>query len=480
MSPPADMALQELVDAHLIHPISDAEPSFLFNHVLMQDAAYQSLLLRDRRYLHLRVAAAFEQAYASDLDAHAPALAYHYGRGEDWHKTARFARRAGERAFQVYALREAIGYYAQALQALRRLPDASGEDICDVIVGWSQAAFGFEPFPKLLEELKRAEEWARRLQDKRRLATVLLMIGKVHVASGHPSHAAPALVECFALATEMGDDQLAVLPTFSMGMVTFDSEPRRAIIYFDKAAELARQYRDVDTEAYALAMKALVEARLGEVNTCEQNLAQALRQVDRISPVTSADVHMAAAWAQLDLGKDREALENARQCVQQAISTDAMECACLGYACLGFGHLRAQQMTEAISAFEEAIRRSKISGAEDAQILGESGLSMARFFSGSADGTQELERALGHARGVSQQFAAALLEQTLGEIHLQRGDAAQAIAHLGEALEYYRKHRMRFYLARTLTPLADALERRGESDRAKELRVEREVLLRET
>ncbi len=182
-----ELALRELEDAHLIHSILDLEPMYLFNHVLMQDAAYQSLLLKDRRALHLQIAAAFEHTYESRLDMYTPALVYHYARGEDWSKTAHYARRAGERAMQVYALREAIGYYAQALQALQRIPDASGEDLCDVIVGWSQAAFGFEPLPKLLEELTGAEDWARRLEDKRRLAMALLMIGKVHIASGHPS-----------------------------------------------------------------------------------------------------------------------------------------------------------------------------------------------------------------------------------------------------------------------------------------------------
>jgi tetratricopeptide (TPR) repeat protein len=230
---------------------------------------------------------------------------------------------------QVYALREAIAYYVQARQALEQIPDASGEDICDVIVGWSQAAFGFEPFPKLLDELTRAQDLARRLEDKRRLAMTLLMIGKVHIASGHPSHAMPSLIECFSLATELGDDQLAVLPTFCMGMVTFDAEPRRAVTFFDRAIELARQYGNADIEAYALAMKALVEARLGELGACEQSLEQALPMVGQgISPVTDADVHMAAAWTYLDLGNNRQALEHAQQSVEKAITTDSMECAC--------------------------------------------------------------------------------------------------------------------------------------------------------
>ncbi len=470
--------LQELQAAHLIHATVESEPTFLFNHVLMQETAYHSLLVKGRRELHRQVAAAFEQAYADRLEDHVPTLAYHCWLAEDWPRAAEYARQAGERALRVYALREAIRYYAQALQALDRVPEAAGQVICDVILGWAQAAFGFEPYPRLLERLERAERIARQLGDKRRLAMTLLAIGKVHVAAGHGSRAEAPLVECFALATELGDDQLAVIPTFGMGMVTMDSDPRRALAFFQRAAELARQYNDIDIEANALSMQALVEGRLGEASACRQSLEQALRSIGQgTSPVTAADVYLGAAWAWLDLGEVRQALKYAKQSVEKAVSVDNMECACLGFACLGFGHLRVEQMAEAVQAFEEAIRRSKISGAEEAQVLGESGLGMVRFYSGHPEGIQDIENTLSHARRIGNEYAGALLAQTLGEIYLQRGDMLQAETRLGEALDYYRRHRMRLYLARTLELVANVFEQEGERDKASKARTERAELM---
>src|SRR3990172_3000099 len=157
----SERLIVELEAAHLIRALSEPEPTFIFNHVLVQESAYQSLLLKGRREYHRLIAAAFEQEYADRLDEYSPTLAFHYWRGEDWRKAADYARRAGARAMRVYGLREAIGDYAQALQALDRIPDGAGEDICDVILGWPEAAFGFEPFPKLLEQLERAEHIAR-------------------------------------------------------------------------------------------------------------------------------------------------------------------------------------------------------------------------------------------------------------------------------------------------------------------------------
>lgn len=474
----SELSLRELQDAHLIHPGAEPEPTFLFNHVLIQETAYQSILVKRRRELHRLVAAAFEQAYAGRLDECIPMLAYHYWHGEDWPRAAEYARRAGEHALAVYALREAIGYYAQALQALDRLPEASGQMICDVILGWAEAAYGFEPYAKQLEQLARAEQIARQLEDKRRLALILHTIGKVLVASGRSFDATAPLVECFALATELGDEKLSVVPSFHMGVATFDSDPRRAIGWFARAIELARRYGDIDIEAYALSLKAMVEARLGNAGESRRDLNQAFQLVPSIkSPMCDSDVYQFSAWAFLELGDVRQGLEYAKLGVDKAVSADNMQCACMAFACLGFGHLRADQINEAILAFEEAIQRSKFSGAEPSQILGETGLGMTRFMAGHQEGIQEIEDALVHAQRIGEEYISALLAQTLGEIYLQRGDLQPAVARLADALAYYRRHQMLPYLSRTLELFADASERQGEREKANQARAERTELL---
>ncbi len=474
-----EQMLNRLQAASLVHPLIEAEPAFLFNHVLIQETAYTSVLVKGRRQYHLMVAEAYERAYADRLDEYSPTLAYHYWRGEDWPRAAQHARRAGERATRVYALREAMGYYAQALLALDQVPGASDETKCDVILEWAEVAFAFEPYAKQLERLVPAEQMARQLQDKRRLALVLHTIGKVHVAAGHPIEAEAPLTECFALATELGDDRLAVIPMYYMGIVTSDAAPRRAVSYFNRAVELARRYGDVDIEAYALSTKAMVEARLGEVGPCRQSMEQALQIVDKVkSPMTDLDVYLYAAWSHLDLGEIPQALEYAKIGVNKAISVDNMECACYGFACLGFGHLRAEQIPEAVRAFEEAIRRSKISGAEEAEILGASGLGMARLLTGDALAVQALEDTLARARSAGIEYVSALLAQTLGEIYLERGALEQAAAHLNAALDYYRRNLMRPYLGRTLELLAQVAERQGDPDQANRVRAERAEMLK--
>lgn len=469
----AEISLDKLQSASLVHPIAEPELTYLFNHVLIQETAYGSLLVKGRRQFHLLVAAAFEHEYGDRLDEFAPDLAYHYWRGEDWRRAAEYARRAGDRALRVYGLREAIGDYAQALAALDRIPNAPGEEICDVILGWAEAAFAFEPYAKQLDLLARAERLVRQFGDKRRLALILHSIGKVHVASGYPNRATAPLIECFALATELGDEALAVIPTFYMGVANFDSDPRRAVTWFDRAIALARTHGDIDTEAYALGFKAMVEARLGETASSRQDMDQALELVPQIkSPMCDSDVHLYSAWAWLDLGDVSRGLEYAKLAVDKSVSADNMECACIAFACLGFLQLRADQIADAVHAFEEAIRRSKFSGSLPSQLLGEMGLGMIRFFAGHPQAVEELESARERAKSAGEEYISALIALTLGEIYLHRGATELAENYLNDALGYYRRHLMRPYLTRALDLLAQAYEQQGDQAQASAARQE--------
>ena len=58
------------------------QPEYSFKHVLIQEAAYEGLLLRRRRELHLKVAAAIERLHADRLDEVYGLLAYHYTKAE--------------------------------------------------------------------------------------------------------------------------------------------------------------------------------------------------------------------------------------------------------------------------------------------------------------------------------------------------------------------------------------------------------------
>src|SRR5262249_33073730 len=99
------------------------EPAYIFKHAVIQDVAYQSLLLQHRKALHQAVGEAIEALYPDRLEEHYTELAHHFTQGEVWDKALTYSRQAGEKAMAQSAHREAVGYFEQALSALSHLPE---------------------------------------------------------------------------------------------------------------------------------------------------------------------------------------------------------------------------------------------------------------------------------------------------------------------------------------------------------------------
>ena len=111
--------MDQLIGAQLV--VAESGDHFAFRHALTREAAYATLLRRERAALHHAVATGLERLYADAPDAYLGDLAYHYYEAGTWTKALQYAQRAGEQAQSLYAPREALGHFTRALDAARHL-----------------------------------------------------------------------------------------------------------------------------------------------------------------------------------------------------------------------------------------------------------------------------------------------------------------------------------------------------------------------
>lgn len=465
--------LERLSRAELVRELADRELTYIFKHALVQDTVYSTLLKQERRRLHSRVAESLEQNFPEEQDALAATLSQHYWESEAWEKTIRYSLLAGEHALQRYAMREALDYYERALAALERVPSPSPLQEYEALVGLAEAARKYRPYATQLEYLARAETIARELNDKPRLARVLYSIGGVHTAQGHNLRAGVPLAECFTLADELGDERLAIIPTYFMGMATLDANPRRAIGYYGRAVDLAHRHDNPDIEAVAWSAQAWALARLGEFAEARDAVARAQALLHAVkSPMVASDVDLFTGWSFLDMGDTRQGLEFGQRGLDKALASENMDCVCGAYLCVGFVQLAAQRLHEAQGAFQSAIQHSQFSGADAFENLGRAGLAVVQFLNGRRDAVVELERAWRHAPSLDDRMGRALIAQSLGELYHLRGDASRAEFFLDDALVFFRSTEMAPYLVRTLEILAQVKEQAGQIEKAKQARAE--------
>jgi class 3 adenylate cyclase/tetratricopeptide (TPR) repeat protein len=440
----------------------DLELEYIFKHALTQEATYNLLLIRRRKELHRRAGVVLEQVYAERLNDFVPALAHHFWLGEDWARAAEYSMRAGDQAMKVYALSEALDCYERGCQAFEKAPDVPPEKLIDAIVAWAEVALKSKFDAAILERLAHAEQLARDLQDKSRLAQALAWTAHAHALAGFPSRAIPILAESHQLATEVGDERLAMFPGFMIMMSQVEQDPR-GNMQLEQIIDLAHTHHHKEIEAHALAVKGWAQARIGEFAQAEEDL----RRAQEIAPATNSlvkqsDVNIFSSFSYFEMGDPQRAVEHGRRAAEQAMAVQGLECGTTGMFALGLGHLQAQSLGEAVTTLEEAARiMDTLPGMKDFMPRVRATHAIARLLSGHSEALDELKQALAHTQALGDQYWVAFISQYLGEAHTKLGEFERAEEYFNAAAAYYRSTGMYPSLARVLQSLSMLYEQQG-------------------
>jgi class 3 adenylate cyclase/tetratricopeptide (TPR) repeat protein len=452
----------------------DLELEYIFKHALTQEAAYNLLLIRRRKELHRRAGAVLEQVYTERLDDFVPALAHHFWLGEDWERAAKYSMRAGDQAMKVYALSEALNSYERACQAFEKMPNVPSEKLADAILTWAPVALKLKFDAAILERLAHAEQLARDLQDNSRLAQALAWTAHAHALAGFPSRAIPILAESHQLATEAGDEGLAMIPEFMMVASQVEQDPRSSLVQLKRIIDLAHKHDHKQIEAHALAAKGWAHARIGEFAQAEEDLRHAHEMVPATnSPVTEADVNTFSSWSYFEMGDPHRAVEYGQLAAEQALTAQGLECGTVGMFVLGLGHLQAQNLGGAVTTLDEAIRLGDtLPGMKDFMPRVHATRAAAYLLSGHSEALDDLEQALAHTRALGDQYWVAFISQYLGEAHTELGEFECAEEYFNAAAAYYRSTGIYPSLARVLHSLSLLYERQGRKIDAADARAE--------
>lgn len=94
------------------------EAEYTFTHELTRDAAYSTLLWRQRRRFHRNVGETLETLYEDRVEEFAGRLGYHFQQAGQVEKARQYFRKAGDHAASLYATGEAVEYYRQVLEII--------------------------------------------------------------------------------------------------------------------------------------------------------------------------------------------------------------------------------------------------------------------------------------------------------------------------------------------------------------------------
>jgi class 3 adenylate cyclase/tetratricopeptide (TPR) repeat protein len=217
--------LRELKALEIIYELGLLpEPAYIFKHAVIQDVAYNSLLVQRRKELHRAVGHAIEELYPQRLADHYEELAHHFYQGEEWPKAFEYLIRSGDKAKDAYANQAALDSYARALEAARRVtPPVPPQRLMEIYQRRGQVWLLLSRYPEAIAESEKMLELAREVGDRHGEGEALVDLAFAHwmtFSSDHLPYTKKFSEEALAIAQATGDQRVLAKSLCYLGSVS--------------------------------------------------------------------------------------------------------------------------------------------------------------------------------------------------------------------------------------------------------------------
>jgi class 3 adenylate cyclase/predicted ATPase len=219
-------ALDRLVAAELVFSRgTPPESGYAFKHMLVRDAAHESLLKAQRQQLHGRIARMLEEGFPETVETEPELLAQHCTEAGLIEQAVEYWQRAGQQALARSATAEAVAQLDRGLELLAGLPDGPErrrrELGLQLVLGPALiAAKGFAA-PETGRAYARACELCRELGDIPKLLPALYGQSVVHWQRAELAAAHEVARELLDLAEEQGEAAAEVVGHRILGTFLF-------------------------------------------------------------------------------------------------------------------------------------------------------------------------------------------------------------------------------------------------------------------
>jgi predicted ATPase/class 3 adenylate cyclase len=306
---PADVDLRAelaaLVRAELLGETAlFPEQRYRFVHLLVQQVAYQGLLLKSRAELHARAGLALERLYAERPEEVLQELARHYARSPQRDKALHYLVAAGDRSRALFAYDDADAYYRQALE-LAGAPQRALilEKLGDTAYARGELAGARRSWLQALELGEATGDGRRAAELHRKMAVGAWDAGDRSEALGHLDRGRAALGENL-------DNAEAARLYQELGRIHFRlGDHARATEWAQRALALGKELGAPDVVSHAYNTLGVAMARAGDI---EQAAAYVRRSLETAlahqlgAVACRAYSNLAVMYATLDHVRSRE------------------------------------------------------------------------------------------------------------------------------------------------------------------------------
>lgn len=263
------------------------ELEYIFRHSLAQEAAYDTLLLKQRREVHLRVGEAIEELFSDRLEEFYPILAHHFQMAQD-PRALKYETLSGDDAMRLFALPDATEHYRRALGMVTGVTGEEDVDILNHLYSRLGRVYELQSeYRKALDLYEEMESRAGALDNDPFRLAALIAQGTV-LALPTPIQDSETALElskrALTLARKLRDRRMEAKVLWNFLLINnYTGYMQRGIPFGEESVRIAREDNLTEQLAYSL-----------------QDLAHAYLGVERMDDARKVLAEARALWKELN------------------------------------------------------------------------------------------------------------------------------------------------------------------------------------
>ena len=275
--------IEKLMEMGFISQDESHDYSFSFRHILIQDVAYNSILIKRRRQLHELVGNYFEETYSDRLDEFYDDLAYHYSNSNNKESAIAYLVKAGEKSLKSFSgsAQGALNYFQQGEEILKNsLLTGNKKDVFEqkIFSGKGESYNDLGQIEEALACFEKVLELSEKLKDFLQKAEVLRQIANNKTQMGDWNAGLEAYQQSLAIARDLGDliKMGFVYNAIGYGYFIRD-ELHEAVKYFQEALRIGKEGNDLRLMGDASNCLGIIASVQGELDKAIQHYQVSLK-----------------------------------------------------------------------------------------------------------------------------------------------------------------------------------------------------------
>jgi tetratricopeptide (TPR) repeat protein len=341
----------------ILEAARNPEREYAFRHALTQEAAYRSILRKERTSFHLQVGESLEQLFPERKSEFAPLLAHHFLQADD-DRGAEYSVAAGDEAFRMYALDAAVRHYENALGM------TSSDSLKHVYTRLGRSHELLGDFDEAMKVYRSMAEAGQAREDGEMELIALTESASIY-ATPTPLHSQERARELSDEAIELAhrvqnhEAEARILWNRS-NSEKFAGEAELAVEYADRSLAIAEEYGLREQLAFTLNDIGASLMALGELDRSRKTAARShemWRELDN-KPMLADNLQAQAAYAYW-VGEFDQAIALAQKAYETTRTIDNLWGQSTALIWLGLAYADAGQFDQALHAHEECLNTSR-------------------------------------------------------------------------------------------------------------------------